>query len=49
MSSLPDVKTGYVVVDRLRGQQLKDPAQIDSWINDGSRDYVASLCEFDKR
>ena len=30
-----------------RGQQLKSPAELDAWANDGSRDFVASLCEFD--
>ncbi len=46
MSSLSDVQCGFVVVPRLRGQQLKDPSQIESWITDGSRDYINSLCEF---
>ena len=46
MSSLEDVQCGFVVVPRLRGQQLKDPAQIDSWLIDGSKDYVEALCEF---
>jgi hypothetical protein len=44
MTSLTDVPCGYVVVPRIRGQQLKDPAQLDSWMNDGSKDYVESLC-----
>lgn len=44
MTSLTDVPCGYVVVPRIRGQQLKDPAQLDSWVNDGSKDYVESLC-----
>ncbi|MDO1450496.1 UTP--glucose-1-phosphate uridylyltransferase [Rhodocytophaga aerolata] len=43
MSGLPDVQCGYIAVPRLRGQQMKDPAQLDSWVNDGSKDYVASL------
>jgi hypothetical protein len=44
MTSLPGVPCGYVVVPRIRGQQLKDPAQLDAWVNDGSKDYVESLC-----
>ena len=44
MSALPDVSCGYIVVPRKRGQQLKDPAQLDGWVNDGSRDYVEGLC-----
>jgi len=46
MAALTDLKCGYLVVPRLRGQQMKDPAQLDSWVTDGSRDYVASLCDF---
>lgn len=46
MSALPDVQCGYLVVPRLRGQQMKDPAQLDAWVTEGSRDYIASLCEF---
>ena len=33
----------------LRGQQLKDPAQLDSWFRDGSSEYIAGLCEFAER
>ena len=46
MSALQDLQCGYLVVPRLRGQQLKDPAQLDSWVNDGSKDYISSLCAF---
>jgi hypothetical protein len=46
LSALPDLRTSFLAVDRLRGQQLKDPAQLDGWANDGSRDHVLSLCEF---
>ena len=46
MSALSDVTCGYVAVPRLRGQQMKDPAQLDSWVTDGSKDHVASLCSF---
>ncbi len=46
MSALSDVPCGYIAVPRLRGQQMKDPAQLDSWVTDGSKDYVASLCSF---
>ena len=38
--------TGFLAVPRLRGQQLKDTAQLDGWVTDGSRDHVASLCSF---
>lgn len=46
MTALTDLKCGYVVVPRNRGQQMKDPAQLDSWVTDGSKDYVASLGTF---
>jgi len=46
MSALPDLETGFYLVDRRRGQQLKDPAQLDPWVRDGSRDFIASLCDF---
>ena len=44
MSALPDVKCGYIAVPRQRGRQMKDIAQLDTWVTDGSRDHVASLC-----
>ena len=44
MTALPDVKTSFVVVPRRRGQQLKDQAQLDGWLRDGSAAYVESLC-----
>ncbi len=46
MTGLADVACGYIAVPRLRGQQLKDPAQLDGWANDGSKEYVAHLCSF---
>jgi hypothetical protein len=47
MSSLPDVRCGFVLVPRLRGQQLKDQAQLDGWLRDGSAAYAESLCEWE--
>lgn len=44
MTGLPELSVGYVVVPRFRGQQLKDPAQLDGWLRDGSAAYVESLC-----
>ena len=46
MTALPDVDSGFAVVDRRRGQQLKDQAQLDGWLRDGSAAYVESLCEW---
>jgi hypothetical protein len=46
LSSLTDLTCSFLAVDRCRGQQLKDAAQLDAWANDGSMDYVRSLCAF---
>lgn len=46
MSTLTEIDSGYFVVPRLRGQQLKDQAQLDGWLRDGSAAYVESLCRF---
>jgi hypothetical protein len=44
MSATPEVACGFVVVPRRRGQQLKEQAQLDGWLRDGSAAYVESLC-----
>jgi hypothetical protein len=41
------VDARFVVVPRLRGQQLKDPAQLDGWLRDGSAAYVEQLGDWD--
>ncbi len=46
MTALPEVASRFVVVPRLRGQQLKDPAQLDGWLRDGSARYLETLCEW---
>lgn len=46
MTALPEVPCGYVAVPRLRGQQLKEQAQLDGWVRDGSHAYAASLCDW---
>ena len=47
MTALPDVDCRFVVVPRARGQQLKEPAQLDGWLRDGSAAYVESLCDWE--
>jgi hypothetical protein len=37
-------KGSYAVVPRQRGQQLKDQAQLDGWLRDGSAEFVNRLC-----
>ena len=46
MTALPEARCGYLAVARQRGGQLKDPAQLDAWVTDGTRDHVLSLCRF---
>jgi hypothetical protein len=46
MTALPEVDCRFMVVPRLRGQQLKDQAQLDGWLRDGSAAYVESLCQW---
>jgi hypothetical protein len=46
MTALPEIKSRFVVVPRLRGQQLKDQSQLDGWLRDGSAAYVEQLCEW---
>ncbi len=44
MTGLADARSVFAVVPRARGQQLKDQAQLDGWMRDGSSAYVNSLC-----
>ncbi|MBC8163293.1 MAG: UTP--glucose-1-phosphate uridylyltransferase [Roseiflexaceae bacterium] len=44
MSALPDLNCAFVAVPRGRGHQLKDQAQLDGWLRDGSAAYVEGLC-----
>ena len=46
MTAVAGIDCGFVAVPRARGQQLKDPAQLDGWLRDGSADHVAALCTF---
>jgi UDP-N-acetylglucosamine pyrophosphorylase len=46
MTALSGVSCRFAVVPRRRGQQLKDPAQLDGWLRDGSAHYLESICEW---
>jgi len=46
MTTLPELRCSYLAVPRKRGQQLKEPAQLDGWLRDGSAEYVHSLCHW---
>jgi len=47
VTALPEVPTRYVVVPRVRGRQLKDVAQLDGWLRDGSAAAVEALGDWD--
>jgi hypothetical protein len=47
MTGLAEMDCRFVVVPRMRGQQLKEQAQLDGWLRDGSAAYVESLCEWE--
>jgi hypothetical protein len=47
MTALPELACRYVEVPRVRGQQLKEPAQLDGWLRDGSGAYTEGLCAWD--
>lgn len=46
MTALPELECSYAVVDRSRGQQIKEPSQLDGWLRDGSAEYLASICHW---
>ena len=46
MTTLPEVDPRFIVVPRSRGQQLKDVAQLDGWMRDGSAEHVRALCDW---
>ena len=43
MTALPELTCSSQSSRRERGQQLKEPAQLDQWLRDGSAAYVESL------
>jgi hypothetical protein len=46
MTVLPELDCRFVVVPRMRGQQLKEPAQLDGWLRDGSAACLDAACEW---
>ncbi|WP_321475514.1 UTP--glucose-1-phosphate uridylyltransferase [uncultured Paludibaculum sp.] len=46
MTALPELHCGYAVVPRMRGQQLKEVAQLDGWLCDGSAAFAESQCDW---
>jgi hypothetical protein len=47
MTGLTECSNAFALVSRARGQQLKDQAQLDGWVRDGSAAGVAALCEWE--
>ncbi len=47
MTAISELDCAYAVVPSQRGQQLKEPAQLDGWLRDGSAAYVESLGDWD--
>ena len=46
LTTLSEIESKFLVIPRSRGQQLKDPAQLDAWLRDGSAAHVESRCEW---
>ena len=46
MTTLHDADIRFLAVPRARGQQLKDQAQLDGWLRDGSAAGIERLCTF---
>ncbi len=46
MTSLPEVPTRFLAVPRARGQQLKEQAQLDGWLRDGSAAGIEAISAF---
>jgi hypothetical protein len=46
MTALSEVDCRFFVVPRNRGHQLKDQAQLDGWLRDGTAAHVESLSEW---
>ncbi len=47
MSGLSNVASAFFVVDRARGQQLKDQAQLDGWYREGGAACIEGICQWD--
>ena len=47
MTALPEVDCQFLVVPTVRGQQLKEQAQLDGWVRDGSAGIISSLCSWE--
>jgi hypothetical protein len=46
MTALPELDCAFIAVPRMRGQNLKDQAQLDGWLRDGSAAYTEAMCDW---
>ena len=46
MTALGELPCRFLAVPRRRGQNLKDQAQLDGWLRDGSAAYVEAICQW---
>ncbi len=46
MTAVPGIDCRFIGVPRFRGEQLKEVAQLDGWVRDGSAAYVHALCDW---
>jgi hypothetical protein len=46
MTALPEIDCRFFLVRRARGLQLKEYAQLEGWLREGSAAYVESLCDW---
>jgi hypothetical protein len=49
MTAFQGAESGFIVVPRNRGQQLKSQAQLDGWLRDGSAKYLNSICAWGEK
>jgi hypothetical protein len=47
MTALPEVACGFVAVPPHRGRQLKEPAQLDAWLRDGSAAFLETITDWE--
>lgn len=46
ITGMKDLSAAYVCVSRYRGQQLKEPSDMDRWMNDGSFEHLMNIASF---
>lgn len=48
MTTLSEIDSRFIVTNMRRGQQLKEPSQLDGWNRDGGSAYINALCKWNK-